>query len=210
MNVRDVMTRQPVVIRPDATVEDAVALMRRGRFRHLPVVEGDALVGVISDRDFRPLDAASDRDARGRSIRSLMTRHVLTIAPDDPLEDAARIMLDNKVGCLPALDGDALVGIVTESDIFRAFVDVLGVMEPGTRVQITTPDIAGALVRIAEVAKAQGAPILSIVSYPAAAEGHARLVLRFRTLIIGRLTERLRAAGLDVVDPDPTNDHAVR
>jgi acetoin utilization protein AcuB len=174
--------------------------MRRGRFRHRPVVAGDVLVGVLAERDLHAGEAVHQED---RSVRSVMTAGVITIGPDDPVEQAARLMLENKIGCLPVVENRALTGIITESDIFRAFVGVLGVMEPGTRVQIDTRDLAAALESMARVARSRGVRIVSIISERGAGETSARLVIRFGTLMVRPLVEALRAAGLDVDEPDP-------
>jgi acetoin utilization protein AcuB len=130
-----------------------------------------------------------------------MTANVITVGPDDPVEQAAQLMLENKVGCLPVVEKAALIGIITESDIFRAFVGVLGVMEPGTRVQINSDDFATALACVAEVARSRRVRIISVISEPPGDERPGRLVVRFATLMVRPLVEALRAAGLDVDEP---------
>jgi acetoin utilization protein AcuB len=149
MDVREAMTHRPVTVAPSQTIADAQSLMRRGRFRHLPVVADGTLAGVVTERDLHVAELGSwTPEVGNRPVRSVMTRNVITVAPDDPVEHAARLMLENKVGCLPVLEGSDLVGIITEADIFRAFVQVLGVMEPGTRIQLRATNLAEALERI--------------------------------------------------------------
>ena len=203
MNVREAMTPRPVVVTPETTIEAATSLMRRRRFRHLPVVADDALVGVVSERDLHALESPDDDLVRRqRPVHSIMTPNVVTIGPDDPVEQAARLLLENKIGCLPVVEDGALVGIITESDIFRAFVAFLGVMEPGTRVQIHTSDLTSALGRIAEVAQAQGVRVVTVVSEAGRAPDECGLIVRFGTVMIAPLVAALRAAGLEVSDPD--------
>jgi acetoin utilization protein AcuB len=204
MDVRDAMTADPTTVPPSATVDEATAAMRQGRFRHLPVVSDGTLIGVVSERDLHAGDhVVPDELHRGRPVRSMMSRNVITIGPDDPVEQAARLMLENKVGCLPVMEEGRLTGIITEADIFRAFVQVLGVMEPGTRIQIRCADLGDALDQIAAVARAQRVRVISVVSDPATAGRNAGLVVRFGTMMIAPLVAALRAAGLDVVEPQP-------
>lgn len=207
MDVRDAMTPRPRTVTPGQPLSDAAVVMRRGRFRHLPVVDGGELRGVITERD---LEGAGDLSGEGgdRPVRSVMTAEVITIGPDEPIDQAARLMLENKIGCVPVVEGASLVGIITESDIFRAFVRVLGVMEPGTRVQIRTDDLAAALADVAGVARARGVRLVSVVSEPDGAGGPARLVVRFGTVMLGPLNSALRAAGLDIAEPHPGGDGA--
>lgn len=198
------MTADPIVVPPSATVDEATSLMRRGRFRHLPVVSDGVLVGVVSERDLHAGDhVVPDELHLGRPVRSMMTPDVITIGPDDPVEQAARLMLENKAGCLPVIEDARLVGIITEADIFRAFVQVLGVMEPGTRIQIRCADLGCALDQIATVAREQRVRVISVVSDPATAGRSAGLVVRFGTMMIAPLVAALRAAGLEVDEPEP-------
>ncbi|MGD9894587.1 MAG: CBS and ACT domain-containing protein [Dehalococcoidia bacterium] len=198
------MTAAPTTVPPNATVEEATAVMRHGRFRHLPVVSDGVLVGVVSERDLHAGDhIVPDELHRGRPVRSTMVHDVITIGPDDPVEQAARLMLENKVGCLPVMEDGRLTGIITEADIFRAFVQVLGVMEPGTRIQIRSADLVSALDQIAAVARRQQVRVISVVSDPATVGRSAGLVVRFGTMMIAPLVAALRAAGLDVVEPEP-------
>jgi len=204
MDVRAAMTARPVTVTPGQSLEEAAALMRRGRFRHLPVTQDGALVGIITERDLHGGESTgADGEARRRPVRTVMAVNVVTIGPDDPVEEAARLMLENKVGCLPVLDGAGVAGIITESDIFRAFVRILGVLEPGTRIQIRTRDLAGALEGVGGVARARGIRVAAVASEVSVASTEATLVVRFATPMIAQLTTALRASGLDVVEPDP-------
>jgi acetoin utilization protein AcuB len=181
--------------------------MRRGRFRHLPVVRDGVLAGVVSERDLRLQEVGLPDDViRARPVRSVMSADVIAIGPADPVEEAARLMLENKVGCLPVVEGSALVGIVTESDIFRAFVNVLGVMEPGTRIQVRTRDLAAALEAVGAVARSQKVRVTAVASVVSPSDATIALVVRFGTPLIARLTASLRAAGLEIVGPDPGSE----
>lgn len=203
MNVRDAMTPRPVVTSPEGSIAEAYALMRRGRFRHLPVVSDGVLAGVVSERDLRAVDSLGASPEHGnRLVRAVMSSDPITISPDDPVEQAARLMLENKVGCLPVIEDGHLAGIITEADIFRAFVQVLGVLEPGTRVHIRATDLADALERVAAIARRRGIRIVSIVSERPALDVPTALVVRFGTLMLAPLLSDLREAGLEIAGPD--------
>jgi CBS domain-containing protein len=121
MLVRDVMTRELVTITPATLPDEARRLMDAHRIRHLPVVSGDRLVGMVSDRDLRSAAASAAPLTAG----AVMARAPVTVTPDTRIEHAARLMLDRRFGALPVMDGDALAGIVTYTDVLRAFVDVI-------------------------------------------------------------------------------------
>jgi acetoin utilization protein AcuB len=134
--VRDWMTRRVVSIRPDARLGEAAALMRTRKIRHLPVVErGGRLVGVVTARDLRQaLFAPSVRDGLENlrvvldslAVRDVMTRGVISVRAATSIREAARLMHERKVGALPVVERDRLVGLLTESDILDGFHRVLG------------------------------------------------------------------------------------
>ena len=113
--VRDVMAIHPITVRPHETARHAYQLMRDNRFRHLPVVEDGRLVGILSDRDLRPV-LLSPGLARAR-VRELMSEDLTTVGPETPIEEAASLLVVKKIGCLPVVAQGRLVGIVTETDL---------------------------------------------------------------------------------------------
>ena len=133
--VSDVMTRAVITIRPDTPSEKARALMDQHRIRHLPVVTEGRLVGMLSDRDVRSAAAGASAARADR----IMTRDPVTVTSRARVEHAARRMLEGRFGALPVVDGDMLVGIVTYTDLLRAFVDVI---ETATQERIAV-DYAG-------------------------------------------------------------------
>ena len=133
--VRDVMTRKVVTIGPETACDKARRLMEEHRIRHLPVVAGGRLLGMVSDRDVRSAAA----QAPSTLAEKIMTPDPVTITPETRVEHAARLMLDGRFGSLPVVDGH-LVGIVTYTDLLRAFVHVL---ETATLERITVEVTAG-------------------------------------------------------------------
>jgi CBS domain-containing protein len=127
-NVRDVMALNPATLDRNETLDLAEAIMNLGRIRHMPVVDDGRVVGILSQRDlFR--SALITALGFGRKVTSsliktikikeIMTEKVFTISPDASIKDAARQMMDKKIGCLPVVEGDRLVGLVTETDMLR-------------------------------------------------------------------------------------------
>ena len=133
MKVVEVMTKNPLSMTPSETVGQADELMAENRIRQLPVVDGSTLVGIITDRDIRSfLDGGSllVPDARARAlatqIKEVMSTDPLTLSPDDDLQDALELLIEEKIGGIPVMDqSEGLVGIVTYVDVLRCFLDFL-------------------------------------------------------------------------------------
>ena len=133
MKIVELMTKNPLVMRPGETVGQADELMTENRIRQLPVVEGSALLGIITDRDVRSFLAESslaDPEDRAKAlktkVRDVMTADPLTLAPDDDLRDAVELLVEDKIGGIPVVDeAEGLVGIVTYVDVLRCFLNQL-------------------------------------------------------------------------------------
>ena len=133
MKVRELMTGAPITVSPNTSVLDARRLMLKERIRHLLVTDDRRLVGIITDRDIRlnlPSQATSlsmwevNYLLAKLTVGQVMTKSVIIIGPDREARAAAQLMLEHKVGALPVLDGEILIGILTETDILRAFARV--------------------------------------------------------------------------------------
>lgn len=133
MFVRTWMKEHPITIGPRASILEAWRLMKEHHFRHLPVVEGGKLVGIITDRDIRQalpspgvtIPVHKLRECLDqRTVGETMTTQVVTIPPEAPVKEAARLLLEHRIGGLPVMSGDELVGIITDADILRAFLQV--------------------------------------------------------------------------------------
>jgi acetoin utilization protein AcuB len=203
--VRDSMAKEVVTVRPETTAEEALALCRGNGIRHLPVLEGGWLVGIISDRDLRlATPALGDPDralALGRiRVADEMAKEVVTARPEDPIEEAAMEMYERKIGCLPVVGHDGLVGIVTSSDVMRAFVRLVGAHEPGSRVEVALSRRPGAFAGVAGILQNAGANIVSVLaSSEGEDESGARVaVFRIDTIDPRRIVESLQAAGYAV------------
>lgn len=139
------MTRNPLVVTESVSIAVAANLMATRRIRRLPVVELDVarptVVGIISSTDIlhayapdvNPFGTRPEAGARGYVVGDVMTRHPLSTTPETPIEEVAKVLRDKKIGALPVVQGSGLVGIITESDIFRAFISVMGADRGGVR-----------------------------------------------------------------------------
>ena len=157
MLVGERMSRPPVTIGPEMSIHDALALFKKERIRRAPVVKGGKLVGIVSDKD---LLNASPSPATTLSVwemnyllskltvTEVMTKPVITVAEDTPIEEAARIMADNKIGGLPVVKGTRVVGIITETDLFKLFIELMGAREKGVRVTALVEDQPGMLAQV--------------------------------------------------------------
>jgi len=133
MRVVDVMTRDPLTVTPTETIGQADELMNTNRIRQLPVVQEKELVGIVTDRDIRSflsgslLEGVEAREkALNTKVREIMTTEPMTLSPDDDLQEAVEIMIDEKIGGIPVVDeAEGLVGIVTYVDVLRCFLNRL-------------------------------------------------------------------------------------
>jgi acetoin utilization protein AcuB len=211
LQVRDSMSREIVTLSPDETAATALALCRERRIRHLPVLREGILVGIVSDRDLRSSTPALGDPARAAALQKVlvegvMTTDVVSVHPDDPIEQAANSMRERRIGCLPVLDGDELVGIVTASDVMDALVYLVGAHEPGSRMEVAIPDRPGALAGAAGVFGMCGINIESAAmgSTREPKEGAPRervVVFRVDTIDTTEVVGYLEEAGYSVLWP---------
>ena len=157
MLVGERMTHPVITITPDMPIVDALNLMKSERIRRTPVVKDGRLVGIVSDKDLlnaspSPVSSLSVWEMNYLlskiTINEVMTKKVLTITEDTPIEEAARIMADNKVGGLPVMRDDHVVGIITETDLFKVFLELMGARETGVRVTALVADQPGQLAKV--------------------------------------------------------------
>lgn len=122
-HVRDWMSARPITVSPLCPLDEVVHIMRARGIRHLLVADADQLVGIVSSRDVRrPLTDRGTPITSATPVSQVMTESPVTVGPDLPLTEAARLMLDRKIGALPVIEGEQLVGILTKSDALEALV----------------------------------------------------------------------------------------
>jgi len=205
--VEQKMAANPITITSQATIADASGLMRKNKFRRLPVVDGGKLVGLITDRDLREVSPSPATTLSifelnyllGKiQIKDIMKRKVITIGADATVEEAALLLYNNRIGGLVVVDGQGtVVGVITETDIFKCFVDVMGLAEGKTRLTIDATDKIGLLHEITEVFSDLGINICSMVSYTLP-NGQIEYVIRADIAETKELSAGLAAIGYPI------------
>ncbi len=159
MLVGERMSKPVISINPEVTIVDALNLMKAEHIRRTPIIKDGKLIGIVSDKD---LLNASPSPATSLSIweinyligkitvEEVMTKNIMTVTEDTPIEQAARIMADNKIGGLPVMRNGNLVGIITETDIFKLFTELMGARAIGVRITALIDDIPGQLAKLTE------------------------------------------------------------
>ena len=208
MLVRSRMTADVVTASPGTTIAEALSLTRKHRIRHLPIVAEDRLVGLVTDRDLRlampPIwaDHADSelRDAlRSKTVAEFMVTSIVTITPEAPIEQAARLLYEHKIGCLPVISGDALVGILTETDVLRSFVELFGGGHPSSRLEIRLTNRPGELARVVRtIGIDYKVNITGMVVPPLAGSTDSVAIVHVQTLDPTPLIEQLRKLGYQV------------
>lgn len=210
MLVGERMTRDPVVIHDDTPLDEAMKIMRDNKVRRLPVLNRKgALVGIVSERD---LLYASPSPATSLSIYELhyllskitvadvMIRDVITVAEDTSLEEAARIMADNKIGGLPVVSGGKLVGIITETDLFKIFLELLGAREMGVRLSMLVPDEKGVLAKVTGKIAGLGGNIVSLGTFLGEDPTNALLTIKVQDVEEKELVKAMEPLAMEMVD----------
>lgn len=199
------MKRGLVTVTPGATLEEAARLLTAHRIHHLPVVvEGDRLAGILSDTDLRNatldgIGGGADPSDSGRPVTAgeIMTRELVTLSPGDTLDDAMLVLSRQRIGALPVVEGDRLVGIVTKADILSALLSTLDIEGLGVRIEVVLPREVREVARLVAALADQDVEVRSLVLALHGADGYAAYV-RVATIDVGSLKGRLREAGFKV------------
>ncbi len=210
MLVRERMSRHPITITPDTSLNDALRIIREEKVRRLPVLDKKGkLVGIVSEKD---LLYASPSPATSLSVyemnyliskikvSDLMTRDVITICEDCPLEEAARIMVDNHIGGLPVIRGDVLVGMITESDLFKVFLELLGARMWGLRVTIKAEDRPGFLAQLTQEISSRGGNIVTLGTFYGDDPTNRKIVFKVQDVEREAIEEIVRKLGAEITD----------
>jgi acetoin utilization protein AcuB len=209
LRVRDAMTRDVITVEPDASAAQAWGLCRERNIRHLPVVEGARLVGIVSDRDLRDLSPPRDTPDQENTlgwvrIRDMMSAEVVTAHPLDTIEHAARVIYEHKFNCLPVVADGGLVGIITSSDLVRTLVELIGAHDPGSWIEVEVPNEPGTLAGVTDVIRERHVNIAGIFLGPAGRASYRTIVLRLETTDPSSVAESLVAAGYLVTSTEST------
>ncbi len=194
MLVIERMTAQPVVVTGDMTVKDALDTIQDRQVHHLPVLDStDNLIGIVAEKDL--LRARNDD-----LLRDIMTRDVVTVTEYTALEEAARIMADRKISSLPVMRSGKLVGIVTETDLFQVFLELLGAREPGVRLTMLIPEEKGMLASLTAEIAHMGGNILALGTFRGEDPTNRMVTVKVEGVSREMLVAIMEALGMEIVD----------
>ena len=209
MFVGDRMSQPVIYVTPDTRVQDAVHLMKKENVRRLPVMEKGKLVGIVSDYD---LQNATPSKATSLSVWEInyllskitvdevMTRELVTVSKDTPIEDAARIMVDNSIGGMPVMDGDKVVGLITETDLFRILLELLGARDIGVRVTMMVENQPGEFSKLSTALAKEGANIVAMGAIQGEDAATVEMMFKVAGLDKDRVLEIIKPIAKEVVD----------
>lgn len=213
MFVSETMATDLIAVGPDATLREAKELMRGKNFRHLPVVDGEGkLIGIVSDRDMRDAQPSSllDEETYARTyaqvmehrVEEIMSRDPLTISVFYTLQDTLLVMGKKKVGALPVLDEEGkLKGIMSTRDLLRAFVNIMGIGEPGTLLCILVQEKPGQMKKIIDIITEENVSLGSVLVAKYWDKEKRAVFPYVMTQNIIRIKEKLKKAGFELFDP---------
>jgi acetoin utilization protein AcuB len=209
VKVKDRMTENVKTVEMNTSINEAFSLMKENKIRRLPIVEKDKVIGIITLSD---LNKAAPSAATSLSIHELnyllaktrikdifpKQQKVLTIGPENYIETAAKLMRNNRISGLPVVEKGTLVGIVTETDIFAAFIDILGVNKTHSRIDLYTSDRPGTIAAITGVIARLGKNILNTVVYYDSQKGKYKMIIRIEELDCQDVVKELNGSGYEV------------
>jgi acetoin utilization protein AcuB len=209
MLVKDRMTPNPKVIGPEASHPEALRLLHKEKFSYLPVVDkAGKVIGIVTEADLlhaAPSSATSlsiyemNYLLANLKVQEVMSSPAITIAEDAPIEEAARVMIEKEIGCLPVMRGEKLVGVITETDIFKTFVEILGRGKGVLRISLRSPDSPGELARLTALIARLGGNIHTVASFQGEDLQHVLFTFRLDGVDEKVLIPALKEMGEQVV-----------
>jgi acetoin utilization protein AcuB len=211
MLVKQRMSKYPLTIDPEESLSDAHKYMLDQKVRHLPVVKSDdKMIGLIAEDDLLKAEPSSATSLSVWEIhyllmqvkvKSVMVKNIITTTEDTPIEEAAHLMLDHKIGCLPVIRDDKLVGIITESDIFRTFMELFAAREKGLRITLECPNQAGELAKITKAVADEGGYISACGTFQFDDTAKGGVILKVRKVDSKILSDALsKIEGSKIID----------
>lgn len=210
MFVKDCMTTSPIGIAKSTPILEALEKMKKLKIRQLPVIEKGTLVGLVTERELLEVTPSPATTLSVFEMNYLLSKMVvsevmvkdpITVTPDTTMEEAALIMRENKVNCLLVLEKEQLVGIITQTDIFDAFIEFFGIKKAGTRLVLQTHDRVGALAELTDIIKTMNINIRGFVVHRKDNEV-LNIVVRVNTVEPEPLVKELEARGIPVLSVD--------
>ena len=161
MKISALMVPKPITITENASISDTIALMKVNSIRHLPVVsEGNRLKGFVTLADLK--QGLIPSMVGDLTLQDLMIRNPITVDPDDDVEIAAQLIYKHKIGGMPVVKNHKLVGIITETDILRAFIDMMGLLTASSRIDVVVGDGPGEFRKVSQIINDNGGDIINV------------------------------------------------
>lgn len=203
------MIKDVTTLTTNNTVKDALQTMRNKKIRHLPVLSTDDLVvGIVTDRDIKEVVPSSiteiiDQSIYDTPLSKIMTTNLIIGHPMDFVEDAAVIFYDNKIGALPIVSNNKLVGILTETDLLYKYIELTGAHQPGSQIEVRVPNVPGILFEVSKVFYEQKTNVLSVLVYPDKTNETSKiLVIRINSMNPLNSIQGLKDSGFEVLWPN--------
>lgn len=210
MLVYERMSKHPLTVKPKTSVNAALKRMRDERVRRFPVVDdGGKLVGIVSEKDLlyaapSPATSLSIYEMHylysRLNVEEIMTREVIVVQEDDPLEEAARILVDNKIGGLPVMRDGKLVGLITETDVFKTFMEMLGARDQGLRLTLLCPAQRGELAALTGAVAGLDGNIISLGTFWGDDATTAIVTMKVTDVDKDELVEKIKPHVLEMID----------
>ncbi|MGI5058450.1 CBS and ACT domain-containing protein [Treponema pectinovorum] len=210
MKVSDFMSKNPIYISPETSVTDAKALMVKEKISKLPILDkSNKLIGIVTKNDLLKAgpSSASTLDIyelgyllSKLKVEKIMVKKVRTVDADEVVEEAARIMADEKIGCLPVMKDNILTGIITEVDLFGAFITMFGARYPGVRAVVELAEKPGELARIAEAVAAKNGNIVSLVTSEGCDVSKRTVTMKIGNLDLPAVKEIISSLNIEILD----------
>jgi acetoin utilization protein AcuB len=188
------MTRPPVTVTGETTVQQALHTIEERQVRHLPVLDANgALVGIVAEKELL-------RANSGDLVEEIMTRDVITVTEYTALEEAARIMIDHRISSLPVVRDGKLVGIITETDLFQIFMELLAAREDGVRLTLLVPEEQGMLASLTAEIASLGGNILALGTFQGEDPTNRMVTVKVTNAPTEKLLAIMEALGMEIVD----------
>ncbi|MFD2640271.1 acetoin utilization AcuB family protein [Piscibacillus salipiscarius] len=209
MLVEEIMKKDVITLEPHHTIKEALSLLNEHHIRHIPIVnEYNSVVGIISDRDIRDaapstLEKIQNEDTLNHQVSSIMTSPVITVHPLDFIEEIASIFYEHEIACVPVTKDNRIVGIVTEKDLLYTLIQLTGIHEQSSQVEVKVPNKAGMLPEITQIIGERKINISSVFIYPYEQDRSQKIiVLRIQTMNPMPLIDELKNRGYEVLWPN--------
>ena len=198
MKIHSLMISDPITIKPNASIQEAIELMKINSIRHLPVISGkQQLKGLVTLADLK--QGLIPSMVADLTLVDLMIKNPITVDPDNDIEVAAQIIYKKKISGIPVVKSNKLVGIITETDILRAFIDMMGILNASSRIDITIGDEADAFKKAVQIIHDSGGDIIN-VGQTAKKTGKRIYYFRLSSCKTGIIKGALEKEGFEVLD----------